>query len=298
MKNFSTPLFVNSSFFIPNSSLKSMKSFFLPLLTAAALLTAASSAHAQDKPALNTAPPGSRPAPVPQPQQLPTQPQPAPAPTPQPAARPDSTFAPAPTPPPAPTNLPRPTQDNPSGLNFPGRPGHTEGYGGPALTAKKMFVYTNFGLDFGSSSVLTQFNISAAPAIGYRVTDRFAVGPGISYAYSSYSLDKNSNYVFPNGEKSVSASSVGLKAFAQFIVYKEFFLHGEYEVTKAEIVNDNYEKIKKTVSTPLLGVGYRTEFSSNAAVDFVVLYNFNDGISSGLYGQPVIRLGFLFNIGR
>ena len=275
-----------------------MKSLFLPLFTAVVLF-AATGAQAQDKPALNTAPPGSRPAPA----TVPATPQPAPQPeaTP-PTTTPQPEAAPTPAPEaPAAAPLPQPTQDNPSGLNFPGRARteHTSGFGGPALTAKKMFVYTNFGLGFNSYSGLTLFNISAAPAIGYRVSDRFAIGPGISYAYSSYSLDKSSPYVFGNGQKSLAANSVGIKAFAQFTVYKEFFLHAEYEVTKAELINEyDYTVIKRTVNTPLLGAGYRTEFSSNAAADIVVLYNFNDGAYSGLYGQPVIRFSFLFNIGR
>lgn len=288
-----------------------MKSFFLPLFTAAALLTATSGAFAQDKPALNTAPPGSRPAPVPAPR--PQAPPVAPAPTPRPAARPDSTIIAAPTPPPAPeapapapANAPQPTQDSPSGLNFPGRsrPGHTEGYGGPALTAKKMFVYTNFGLGFNSSYGISQFNFSVAPALGYRFSERFSAGPGISYAYNNLSYDKSIYQpVTANGGYNISTSSIGLKVFAQFMVYKQFFLHGEYEVTRAEIpVDDRTQQyittIKKTVSTPLLGAGYRTEFSSNAAADIVVLYNFNDGVYSGIYGQPVIRFNFLFNIGR
>jgi hypothetical protein len=276
-----------------------MKSFFLPLLTAAVLFSAASGAQAQDKPVLNTTPPGTRPQPAPQPQQ----PQPTPAPQPTPQAEP----APAPTPAPeapAPANQPQPTPDNPSGLNFPGRTKSTSGFGGPALTAKKMFIYTNFGLGFNSSYGISQFNISVAPALGYRFSERFSAGPGISYAYNNISYDKSVyRPVTANGGYNISTNSIGLKIFAQFMVYKQFFLHGEYEVTKAEIPfedsNTPYiSKIKKTVGTPLLGAGYRTEFSSNAAADIVVLYNFNSGIANSVYGQPEIRFNFLFNIGR
>ncbi|WP_375416149.1 hypothetical protein [uncultured Hymenobacter sp.] len=278
-----------------------MKSFFLPLLTAAALLTATSGAQAQDKPVLNTTPPGSRPAPQPAPAPQPPQPatpQPEPATVPTPPSAPEAPVAPAP----APANVPAPTPDSPSGLNFPGRgrTKHTEGFGGPALTAKKYFIYTNFGLGFNSFDGLSQFNVSVAPALGYRVTDRLSVGPGISYSYGRMSLTDNvpANIAFPNGERAVSTSSLGFKAFAQFMVYKQFFLHGEYEVTNAELVNARYEVFKRNVRTPLLGAGYRTEFSSNAAADIVVLYNFNSGVGTSIYGQPEIRFNFLFNIGR
>jgi hypothetical protein len=270
-----------------------MKSFFWTLLTAA--LFTVTSIQAQDKPALNTAPPGSRPAPATPPTSTPD---PAPA-----RVEPEAPAAPQPTP----NNVPQaqPTPDSPSGLNFPGRgrTEHTEGFGGPALTAKKMFIYTNFGLGYNSSYGLGQFNASVAPAIGYRFSDRFSAGPGISYAYNMYSFDKDYYApVTPDGDYSVSTSSIGFKVFAQYMVYKQFFVHGEYEITRAEILADDQSqyvnKIKRTVNTPLLGAGYRTEFSSNAAADIVILYNFNDGVYSGIYGQPVIRFNFLFNIGH
>ena len=264
-----------------------MKSFFRPLVAAAVLLTA-TAVQAQDKPALNTAPPGSRPVPTPQP-----------IPQPEPASTAPEPAAPAPNAPAPSSNapVPQPTTDSPSGLNFPGRVESTSGYGGPALTAKKLFIYTNFGLGLSSSYPLNQFSMSVAPALGYRFSDRFSAGPGISYAYGNYWL--SDNFLFPsNGKNSVATSSVGLKVFGQFMVYKQFFLHGEYEVTKAEILNQDFSKIQQTISTPLLGAGYRTEFSSNAAADIVILYNFNDGLYSGLYGQPVIRFNFLINIGR
>ena len=277
-----------------------MKSFLPSLLTLSALLLA-EAAHAQDKPALNTAPPGSRPAPQPAPAPAPTtRPTPQPTPTPEPERAPTPAPDVIAAPDPAPANAPRPTSDNPSGLDFPGRTKSTTGFGGPALTAKKMFIYTNFGLGFNSFNGVSQFNVSAAPALGYRVTDRFSIGPGISYSYGRLSLtdDVPANLVFPNGERVTSTSSIGFKAFAQFMVYKQFFLHGEYELTNAELVNARYEVFKRTVRTPLLGAGYRSEFSSNAAADIVVLYNFNSGIGNSIYGQPEIRFNFLFNIGR
>jgi hypothetical protein len=139
---------------------------------------------------------------------------------------------------------------------------------------------------------LTQFSVSAAPAIGYRVTERFALGPGISYAYTSYA--------FRGGGESIRTNSFGVKGFAQFTVFDQFFLHGEYEVTKAEVVfqDPNSGAIfpgKRTVRTPLAGVGYRQRFGERFAGDIVVLYNFNDGIND-IYGQPVIRFSFLYDL--
>jgi hypothetical protein len=84
-------------------------------------------------------------------------------------------------------------------------------------------------------------------------------------------------------------------------VYKEFFLHGEYEVTRASI-EGHLNKVKdrgftRTITSPLAGIGYRQAFSDRAAADIVVLYNFDDSLYS-LYPNPVIRFSFLFNLGR
>jgi hypothetical protein len=56
-------------------------------------------------------------------------------------------------------------------------------------------------------------------------------------------------------------------------------------------------KVTRSVQTPLLGAGYRSQISNRAAADIVLLYNFQDDYNS-IYPNPVIRFNFLFNIGR
>ena len=228
------------------------------------------------KPQLNTAPPGSAPVPTAPPVYQPAPPAPT---TPPPAATPDPNV-------PA-SNAPY-DPNRPSGMDLPQRPG----VAAPPPPLRKYFLYTNFGLGFNGYNGYNQFSASLAPAIGYRFSERFAAGPGISYAYNSYS--------FGQGGPNIKTNSLGFKGFAQFIVYKEFFLHAEYEVTKAETLGIDYTNnvvytFKHTVRTPLAGAGYRTRFSDRAAADIVVLYNFNDGFDD-IYGQPVIRFSFLFDL--
>jgi hypothetical protein len=191
-----------------------------------------------------------------------------------------------------------PTPDAPSGLNFPNR--NLPKLSDDDQPYKKKFIYTNFGLGFSSFDGVSQFNISAAPALGFRLTKRFAVGPGISYAYSNFSFP-SSVQLTANGDNSIATNSVGIKAFAQYIVYKEFFLHAEYEVTNAQLLAEDrggfLSKVNRTVTTPLAGVGYRSYISENAALDIVGLYNFNNTIYS-LYPGFVLRFSFLFNIGK
>ncbi|WP_052695508.1 hypothetical protein [Hymenobacter sp. AT01-02] len=244
------------------------------------------------KPQLNTAPPGST----------------VPASAPRPAATP--TPAPVYTPAPAPSvPAPQPNQgydpNRPSGLDLPDRPG----VAAPPPPLRKWFVYSNFGLGYSSISGAGLFNASIGPAIGYQVTDRFAIGPGLSYIYNHYSFpDDIRQYGYPS---SLSLHSLGIKAFAQYRVIDQFLVHLEYEVTNAQAYAERVIsaqqveiiKVNRTYQTPLAGIGYRQELGERIAADILLLYNFNDGVdrygnSLSPYSQPVIRFNFLYRLGR
>ena len=256
-----------------------MKKLLFLLLLGAATCGLGQRAQAQDKPVLNTAPPG---APVP----APTAPPDAPVPTAPPVAAP----APAPVAP-----APQPTPDRPSGLDLPSDRDARAAGGGPSSLSDKLFIYSGFGLNFGSYNGYSQFFFSISPAVGYRLTDRIAIGPGISYAYSKYS--------FPANNPDINTSNIGVKVFGQARVVDQFYAHLEYELTRAQLLavdNNGYltgGTVSKLYETPLAGVAYRQQFSDRAAVDALLLYNFNGGFNS-LYSNPVFRICFLFNLGR
>ncbi|SDX55689.1 hypothetical protein [Hymenobacter psychrophilus] len=273
---------------------------FLLLLGGAGLGLAPTAAHAQTtpadttrtvKPQLNTAPPGAAPA---RPRRVPatTPVEPQAAPTAPPVYQPDPNV-------PA-SQAPAYDPNRPSGLDLPQRPGVAP----PPPPLRKYFLYTNFGLGYSSYAGDGQFNVSVSPAIGYRVSEKFAIGPGISYSYINvtYSPFNQQYYGYPD---KIQYNNLGLKGFAQFIVYKQFFLHAEYEVTrlrgKATDSFGNVYTSNTTATTPLGGAGYRTRFGERFAADLVVLYNFNDGIDNqgnrnSPYGQPEIRFNFLFDL--
>ena len=269
-----------------------MKRVLFSLLLSAAAL-APGLLRAQEKPSLNTAPPAPTPPPVVTPVPVaPTQNEAiikAPADTVRGSYTPPADYQ-------RPANgLPAPSSSSPSGFELPGREQARKAAQEHADMYTKLFIYTGAGLGYSSYNGYGQFNVSVSPAIGYRLTDRIAVGPGISYAYSNYS--------FGQGNPNIGTSNFGVKLFGQAIVYKQFFIHAEYEVTNAqllEIDNNGYitgRTVTQRVETPLAGVGYRSQFSARAAADIVVLYNFKDNYNS-LYPNPVIRFNFLFNIGH
>ena len=288
-----------NSFHFPFFISQMKRHLFPMLLLAGVALLPAHQAQAQDKPVLNSAPPGPPPTP-PRPVQPTT-----PVPTAEPVAVPEPVNTDVPA--------PQPTPSAPSGLDFPNREA-TKAGGAEDKPPTKKFLYTNVGLGYTSISGISNFNVSLAPAVGYRLTDKFAVGPGISYSYNSYSLSPQGfyntyGYLYPtptgnltaNGSNSLSSSSLGFKVFAQYIVYKEFFLHGEYEVTSAQLAgydNQNYlVKITRSVTSALAGAGYRSYLGERAAVDIVALYNFNNSVFS-LYPGFNLRFSLLYNFGK
>ena len=274
-----------------------MNRLLLPFLLSALALLAPGRALAQRKPVLNTAPPGTapvRPAPAPVTDTANVAPT---IPVYTPATRPTYTPPAQPQPP----TDPQPTSNSPSGLELPGREQARKAAEQHAEQYTKLFIYSGIGLGYSSIYGYSNFNFSISPALGYRVNDRLSIGPGISYAYNYYGLGNN-NYGSTNTNSSVSTSSFGVKVFGQFMVINNFFIHAEYESTRAQFLAvDQYNQyvgtITRTVQTPLAGVGYRSQISNRAAADIVVLYNFQDNYNS-IYPNPVIRFNFLFNIGR
>jgi len=255
----------------------------------------------QAKPQLNTAPPGRPASPAPTPAPTRGYEVTTPAPTPAPAAPVPGVPADQPG-----TPVYRPNPNSPSGLEFP--PGSRASEQPTPL--RRYFVYANFGLGYGSYNGSGQFNASLAPAIGYRVNEKLSIGPGIAYTFNSVSFsDFDRSLGLPN---SIQLHNIGLKVFAQYTVYQSFFLHAEYEVTRAQsydiyevIPNRQYQAVKtdRTLTTPLAGAGYRSQLSDRAAADIVVLYNFNYGYDPtgyrlSPYGQPEIRFNFLYYIGK
>jgi hypothetical protein len=195
-------------------------------------------------------------------------------------------------------SLPTPTYGSPSGFDLPEREQKRQALQQHAEMYSKLFVYSGFGLGYSGYNGYSQFSFSISPALGYRVTDKFSIGPGISYAYNNYGFATSVNTT-----QHISASNFGVKLFAQYMVYKQFFLHAEYESTRAEVLavdNNGYltgGTVARQVQTPLLGAGYRSQISNRAAADILLLYNFQDDYNS-IYPNPVIRFNFLFNIGR
>lgn len=272
-----------------------MTSTRLLFAAASLLLLSAGAARAQvepTKPELNTLPPDrpvldATPQPT-TPRTPPRQDVPPPQPTP---ANPSGTFTPAR--PPQPNALPdpakRPAPEN-VGTVKPEAPTDKPGL----LPADKYFITGNPDLGFSSSNGVSFFNVGLAAMLGYRVTDRLALGPGIVYKYTSYG-----GYGFSN---------IGGRIFGQALITDNIFIHAEHEIMRAEVPtiligvlpSGQTQAIllteRKTVNSTFGGLGYRQHMGSRAALDILLLYNFSYDTNYFLYGQPEFRFNLTFDL--
>lgn len=183
----------------------------------------------------------------------------------------------------------------------------------------KLVIGGGVGGGFGSG--ILSFQI--APIIGYRITDRFAAGVGLSYQYvrlKNYRVlqDYTTGEVF---YKSPNASIIAPSVWARYFVFDRLFVSaiGEYSFTNqtdfawAQSGGMNIEKVKLHYGIPclLLGVGYAQPITNNASFVLMASYDVlqsstirdvNDSrgngpyeVKSPYYGTIDFRVGF--NIG-
>ncbi|HSI90987.1 MAG TPA: hypothetical protein VK927_07710 [Adhaeribacter sp.] len=141
---------------------------------------------------------------------------------------------------------------------------------------RRWFLNGNIELFFGN---VTYLNL--APAFGYRITEKWAIGPGVKYEFINYYGEQYHNY--------------GAKLFTQYVFAENFFAHSELEVLNVkdtEYVNGyKVRDFRRTIGVILMGAGYRQYIGDRASADMMLLLNLNDNIYSP-YHNPVIRVGF------
>ncbi len=144
----------------------------------------------------------------------------------------------------------------------------------------RLYFGGSFGLQFGSYT-----NISLLPIIGYRVTPKFNVGTGVVYHFikdGEYSLHNYGGRLFTQVEV-VQIGEGALLAHAE-----AEFMSRQYLMVNA--TQTAYEKHRKTLVLPMVGVGYRQFISEKASFDLLLLYNVNED-EVNPYSNPVIRAG-------
>ncbi len=140
----------------------------------------------------------------------------------------------------------------------------------------------NFGLSLGRYT-----NITLAPLVGYRFTDKFMAGGGVSYIYSRI------RDVYGN---TLEGSVYGGRTFAQYTIIPNFAPRVEYEALAVPYYSYNGEGQRRWIGNPLVGAAVLFPIGRRSNFGITALYNLTDQLNQlySIYGSPwVIRMGVM-----
>jgi hypothetical protein len=149
----------------------------------------------------------------------------------------------------------------------------------------RLYIGGNVGLLFGSTTL-----IELSPQVGYRLTDRFVPGIGITYIYQKY---KDAYYSYEN-------SVYGGSLFAKYFFTEKFFSHVEYEMLNVEYVPDYGPYItptigRKWISSFYVGGGYSQPLGERGFAQIMILFELIQDPWYPYYrSNPIIKIGFGF----
>jgi len=142
----------------------------------------------------------------------------------------------------------------------------------------------NFGATFGS---VTYVDIS--PLVGYRITDKFTAGIGLTYIYY------RQKYTFSNGNTSIYQTNLyGGRLFSQYAIFPNIFIHGELEALNFDyydfLTGDN---TRAWFVSPIVGAGITQPIGQRGSFRIMALYALNSNNPK----SPYYRNPFIFRVG-
>lgn len=163
--------------------------------------------------------------------------------------------------------------------------------------ANRILFGGGFGLGIG-----TVTNISVSPVVGYAITDKLYAGIGLGYQY--FRIKDYFTLEDPTTHETVykprSANVYSPSVWARYIVWRNFFVHAEYEhnflTDKWYYSNTTSGKIESTTSqmnvgSLLVGAGIRMPVSDKVSFVLIGLYDVLQNPGNP-YGRSInIRFG-------
>jgi len=146
----------------------------------------------------------------------------------------------------------------------------------PFWSWDKVYGGGGVGLWFGSSGAF----VNLSPQVGYKITEKFSAGLGITYMYIS---DKR--YVPP-----IKINIYGGNIFSRYLFTEFLFAYAEYEPLNGNW-NTPLSNERFFIQNVWLGGGFRQR-AGNSSLNIMGLWNLND---EGYVQNPQIRIGI--NIG-
>jgi hypothetical protein len=150
----------------------------------------------------------------------------------------------------------------------------------------RLVVGGGLGLQFGNFTF-----IDVSPMVGYKVLDRLIFGVGGTYRYYR---ERD-----PQSTTTLRANIVGGSVWGRGFILENLYVHAEYEALRMEIIGGtNRRGIRMNYA--LVGPGYTQQFGPRASsfVSFLFpVYSRSTIPNYSIYRIPVIRFGFMFDIG-
>ncbi|MEM9672384.1 MAG: hypothetical protein ACFB15_12340 [Cyclobacteriaceae bacterium] len=136
----------------------------------------------------------------------------------------------------------------------------------------------NFSLQFGTITF-----IDVSPLIGYRFTNNFVAGPGFTYRYLRF-------------QGFEATSTYGPRAFARYIIRRQFFLQADYENLSVEFVSRSGQELtREWVPGLFVGGGLFQPIGQRAGFMIGAFYNLSHDNLRSPYNSPwVFNVGFTF----
>lgn len=149
-------------------------------------------------------------------------------------------------------------------------------------TIKDNITYGGFIMPgFYASQYGNVVYVTANPNIGYRITDEFTVGMGLTYSYTS----------LKNQYGKYSQSIYGPGVFGRYKIFDRAFLQIQYDKLNQPDYYSGNDK-RTWVEYLYAGGGYFQSFGENSGLMYSILYNLTPGRNS-IYYNPLIQIGFV-----
>ena len=143
----------------------------------------------------------------------------------------------------------------------------------------RLFVGGGAGLRFGDITL-----VQATPIIGYRITNRFQAGVGITYIYLRDNVFKYQTSVY------------GGKLFSRYYFIPQLFGHTEYEQLSLETISPTDGSLERIWAPGfLVGGGYQVNFGANSGFFMMLLIDLIQHPAYP-YNNPILRGGVTFGL--
>ncbi len=142
------------------------------------------------------------------------------------------------------------------------------------------------GLNFGGGGNSSQFNFSLSPMVGYKLTEKFSVGPRAELDYAHIRVGSGAS------REKYNLLNYAIGGFARYKVINPFFAHVEYQIESRAGVDSIGETFRGSRDNFFVGGGYGSS-GGLIGYEISILWNVIDDGSSDI---PLdYRIAFTYN---